>query len=89
MRQQSIYDKLIEKALSLLSSRILHTLAFTNCADGGILQDGPQNEQPFSASAKIWGKQLIKIWKYLTLMDKTKQSMPKMSLTLDSLARYL
>lgn len=36
-----------------------------------------------------WGKQVIKVWKYLTLMEKNKQSMPRLGGILEPLGLYL
>ena len=61
-KQESIYDKLVEKSLQLLSQRVL------------MLMENTHNNNASSVVAfHSWGKQIIKVWKYLTLMEKNKQ----------------
>ena len=60
-KQESIYDKLVEKSLQLLSQRVL------------MLMENTHNNNASVIAFHSWGKQVIKVWKYLTLMEKNKQ----------------
>lgn len=64
-RQESIYDKLVEKAINIMASRLLTLVQFTN----GISSESDQS----------WMRQLCKVQRYLSLLDKSKQTMPKLS----------
>ena len=62
-KQESIYDKLVEKSLQLLSQRVMTLMENTN----------KNNNSASVIAFHSWGKQVIKVWKYLTLMEKNKQ----------------
>jgi hypothetical protein len=38
---------------------------------------------------QTWGKQILKIWRYLEVMDKQKWTMPKMSTALQPLVQFV
>jgi len=78
LKQESIYDKLIEKALQLLCQRVL------------MLMETQVVQQEGSIVAfHSWGKQVLKVCKYLGLMEKNKVSMPKYAGVIEPLGTFL
>lgn len=73
-----IYDKLVEKALQLLVSQVVSHL------EDGI---GSASEE-WVTSTSSFLRQLGKVHRYLVLLDRSKQALPKMSEVLQPLAKF-